>query len=97
MVIHNIIVAAGETFSLEINLRNPKKASVYRISATLLQIVSGGGFSKRTAVLQKQNLDRHGLFRAEKLLRHSCDRREYHKSQSVAISLHLSHSAETVP
>ena len=67
VVLHNNMVVAGETFSLEINLRNPKKASIYRISGTLLQIVSGGGVTKRTAVLHKQNLDRHGLFRVEKL------------------------------
>lgn len=66
-IIPNNMVVVGESFALEINLRNPKKASVYRISATLLQIVSGGGVRKDTVVLHQQNLEREGLFRAEKL------------------------------
>ncbi|CAF1164593.1 unnamed protein product [Adineta steineri] len=67
VILHKNIVVVGKTFSFEINLHNPKKASVYRISAALLQIVSGGGFAKKTATLHEQNLDRYGLFRAEKL------------------------------
>ncbi|CAF1494226.1 unnamed protein product [Adineta steineri] len=65
VTLHENIVAVGKNISMEVNLHNPKKKPIRRITATLFQIVSGGCITKEHVVLHKQNLKEIRSFRGE--------------------------------
>ncbi|CAF1164575.1 unnamed protein product [Adineta steineri] len=65
VILYKNIVAVGKNISIEVNLRNPKKKLIRRITATLFQIVSGGCIRKERAVLSQQNLEGIRSFRGE--------------------------------